>query len=367
MKSFLAVLVGLGWVSVSGAEAPWRSELEAVRKKGDLPALGAVLVWADGARELAVVGERKRGSGVAVTEADQWHLGSDTKAMTAVLAALAVKDGSLRWETSLGEVFKVTEAEAPVAAATLDQLLRHRAGVAANLSWGDYARAGEAARREVVAELAKIKVRQVGTYSYSNTGYVLAGAMVEAVGQASWESQLQQRVFTPLGITSAGFGGLGTPGEIDQPWPHAANGKPLPKNGPAVDNPPVMGPAGTVHLNLADGGLWLQEWLRGLAGKGTLLDAETYRRLATVQGEGNYAAGWLVLTRKWGGRVLTHAGSNTMNFCVIWLCPEKGFALLVVCNQGGDDAEEACDEAAGLLIKRALSKAEALSAGAGAR
>jgi len=29
-------------------------------------------------------------------------------------------------------------------------------------------------------------------------------------------------------LTSAGFGGTGTPGKVDQPWPHAADGQPEP-------------------------------------------------------------------------------------------------------------------------------------------
>ena len=51
------------------------------------------------------------------------------------------------------------------------------------------------------------------------------------------------------------------------------------------------------------------------------------------------------------GRVLTHAGSNTMWFCVVWIAPERDFAVLVACNQGGDTASKACDEAAGKLIR----------------
>jgi hypothetical protein len=50
--------------------------------------------------------------------------------------------------------------------------------------------------------------------------------------------------------------------------------------------------------------------------------------------------------------VLTHAGSNTMNYAVVWMAPKRDFAALVCTNQGGDAAAKACDEAAGALIKR---------------
>jgi hypothetical protein len=48
--------------------------------------------------------------------------------------------------------------------------------------------------------------------------------------------------------------------------------------------------------------------------------------------------------------VYSHAGSNTMNYAVIWLAPKRDFAVLVVTNQGGSDATTGTDEAAAALI-----------------
>jgi hypothetical protein len=62
--------------------------------------------------------------------------------------------------------------------------------------------------------------------------------------------------------------------------------------------------------------------------------------------------GWIVTERKWGGgKVLTHNGSNTMNYSVAWVAPKRKFAVLVCTNQGGEEAAKACDEAAGTLIR----------------
>ena len=72
-----------------------------------------------------------------------------------------------------------------------------------------------------------------------------------------------------------------------------------------------------------------------------------------------YAMGWVVDQRPWaGGRVLTHNGSNTMWFCVTWIAPERDFAVLVTCNEGGDDAAKACDEASAALIQDHLAHAK---------
>jgi len=47
-------------------------------------------------------------------------------------------------------------------------------------------------------------------------GYVIVGAMIEKVTKSSWEKEIQKEIFGPLGMTSAGFGGVGTPGKVDQ-------------------------------------------------------------------------------------------------------------------------------------------------------
>ena len=48
--------------------------------------------------------------------------------------------------------------------------------------------------------------------------------------------------------------------------------------------------------------------------------------------------------------MISHSGSNTMWYCVVWASPEKGFAVLVATNIGGDAAAKAADKAAGTLI-----------------
>jgi CubicO group peptidase (beta-lactamase class C family) len=163
---------------------------------------------------------------------------------------------------------------------------------------------------------------------------------------------MREIIFKPLGMTNCGFGGVGTPGKIDQPWPHEADGKPRPSNGPAADNAPVLGPAGTVHCSIADWSKFIADQLRGARGSGTLLKPETYKALHTPRPGQNYAFGWGVTTRVWaGGTALQHSGSNTMNFCVLWLAPLRDVAVLAVTNQGGDKGREATDEAVVAMIK----------------
>ncbi|MEZ5386884.1 MAG: serine hydrolase domain-containing protein [Prosthecobacter sp.] len=339
----------------------WQTKLEDIRTRYDLPGLGAAIVNLEGCQSLAVTGLRKKGAAPQVTPADQWHLGSNTKAMTSTLAAIAVAEGRLRWDSTLGEVFPRQRdlKKSPLAAATLTHLLSHWSSLPANAIWGllsvsgaGKVRAQRATALELAARLPDLPAP--GTrHEYSNFGYVLAGHMLEEVWNASWEDLMRKRLFTPLGIKNAGFGGTGTPGKVDQPWPHDDKSQPMPQNGPLIDNPAVLGPAGTVHMTLEDWSRFIAAHLAGRAGKGTLLkEATAWEHLHTpVQASVNYAFGWIAVDRPWGGKVLTHSGSNTMNRSVTWLAPEKGFAAIACTNTGAENAAKALDDVAGLLIQ----------------
>jgi CubicO group peptidase (beta-lactamase class C family) len=304
------------------------------------------------------------------------------------LIGVLVEQGKLDWKTTLEQVFPDIAAGFPpeMRRVSLLHLLSHRAGLPANLPWFALAKPDKSLREqrlEAVKMLANIKLLSDpgSAYLYSNLGYVVVGAVVERTLSTSWEEAITKLVFEPLGMTSAGFGGLGTPGLIDQPWGHNPDGKPVPKNGPAVDNPAVLGPAGTVHATLRDWAKFIGDQIRGARGGKSLLKPKTYTKLHTPPFGGDYALGWLLTERDWGGgTVMTHAGSNTMNYAVVWMrsptvqrapaapidgrsdarrietpdglrAPKGDLAVLVVTNQGGPAAATACDAAAGALIK----------------
>jgi len=336
--------------------------LEPIRVKHRFPALGGAIVTSKGLAAMAVTGVRKYGTDVAAEPDDLWHLGSDTKAMTAAWIAHVIRRGAgrtLRWESTIGDLLPRETAGAPDAfrGITLVQLLSHRAGLAANIDWQRASRAADTPRAQRLVAVQTAANTPLASppgsrYEYSNLGYVLAATMAEQASGEAWEDGIRSAIFNPLGMRSAGFGGLGTPGKIDQPWPHADTGKPEGRNGPLVDNPEVMGPAGTVHCSLADWARFIADQLAGLAGHGALFAPEIYTRLHTAPLGGDYAFGWLVAERPWAnGTVYTHAGSNTMNYAVVWMAPKRDFAVLVTTNQGGEDAARGTDEAAAALIQ----------------
>jgi CubicO group peptidase (beta-lactamase class C family) len=232
---------------------------------------------------------------------------------------------------------------------TVLQLLSHHSGLKPNPDLALYGGAdGPRERLRLVKdELSKAPQRKPGThYEYSNLGYSIVGAITERITGKSWEQSMQDEVFGPLGMKSVGFGGTGTPGQVDQPWGHYQDGQPVSGNGPAMDNPPVLSPAGRVHCTIQDWARFIADQLRGERGEPALLQPASYRKLHTPPFEGEYALGWLAVERAWGGgTVLNHAGDNTMNFANVWVAPRRDLAVLVCVNQSGHTAFQASDEA----------------------
>ena len=336
--------------------------LKPVRQKFNMPAMAAAVVTSDGIKFAGAVGVRKRGTEIPVALDDLWHLGSDGKIMTSTLIARLVERGQLRWDTTLAEVFPdlAPQMHPDFRRVTLLELLSHHAGLPANLDLREYSGddAPQLRLRAVRQELAKKPESVPGKkYFYSNLDYIIAAAAVEKTTGRTWEKVIAEEVFDPLQMHSAGFGGTGTPGKTDQPWPHTEDGVPTAANGPEMDNPPVMGPAGRIHLTIQDWGKFVQDQLRGARGEAALLKPESYQTLQTQPFGGEYALGWIVADRGWGGgKVLNHGGDNTMNFANVWVAPKKDFAILVCINQGGDKAFEASDAAVVALMQLVQKK-----------
>lgn len=312
----------------------------------DLPALGAAWVDHDGLRGLGATGLRRADEdGLEainqVTAADRWHLGSDTKAMTATELAMTVDEGLLAWETTVPEAFPGLPVDPGWNAITLLDLVHHRGGADSDLAqdhpdiWaGLWERDDGCAARQWFAEqlLADPPSEPVGTYVYSNAGYMLVGTAIENATGQCWQDHIEARLFEPLGMDDCGFG---APQGDEQPWGHVVGSdgalESVPPTRTGSDNPPGLGPAGTVHCSLASWAAFAELHLDAARGEPRLVSAEGFERLHTP--EGSYAGGWGVSTTD-RGLTLMHAGSNTMWYAWAVIEPEQDRAWLVTTNAG---------------------------------
>lgn len=359
------------------------SQLEDIRAKYELPSLAAAVTKGGRIVAKGVTGKRMLGGEVATKIDDRFHLGSDTKAMTATIAAMMVEDGKLSWTSTIGDVLGpdmpgLTTAFSKI---TLEQLLSHSSGIPTDdeelielyFSAKGYDYSIQGYRRHIIAAWGSKhspKVPEGSPFQYANFGYVIAGAMIEKVSGEAWESLITTRIFELLGLTTAGLGPQATFGRYDAAIGHKIDddGKIIPMPwGPAADVPAVIGPAGTAHMSISDFAIWA-DWNAGGGRRGPALvkpeSVERLHRAVVTTPEiknpkpgtpktGQYALGWGLAKMDWTSRpVLTHNGSNSLNLATILVDPADDLGIVVTTNFPGEKADAAVLEMAEWLYRR---------------
>lgn len=339
--------------------------LDRIRDAHEIPALAAAAIDEDNIVAIGVSGFRKADGEEHVLLDDRWHLGSCTKSMTASVAAMLVEEGKLRWDSTIGEVLgkDCVNMHPDWRDVTMEQLLVHRGGAPHDASpdiWtvacGRLGTPSEQRLAFIQGLLVHPPEKPPGTHwIYSDSGYSIVGTMMERVTGQPWETLMRERLFEPLGMTSAGFGEPATAGVVDQPWGHRGYVAPYTPiaPGPDADNPPAIGPAATVHCSITDFARYARWHVAGARGEGWLLSPESFEKLHTPPPEQQYAMGWAVTHRKWaGGVALMHNGENEMFYAVMWLGPGENTAFVAACNADGVMAADACNDAIRMLINR---------------
>jgi CubicO group peptidase (beta-lactamase class C family) len=356
------------------------SILDPYLKEFGLPAVSAAVFKNGDVIAVGVVGTRRAGENIPVTIDDKFHLGSDSKAFTALLAGMYVQQGKLRWDSTLAGIFPELKdkMDPEFAKITVEELLSHSSGLADNdlldLVNRSYQQDGnmDDVRYWMLKETAPkpLDHPRGSKFSYSNLGYTLAGAILERLSGKTWEELVEQKIIEPMGLKTAGFGPQASLGKVDEPLGHAiVDGKPKPMlAGPNGDNPLILGPAGTMHMSVLDFAKWVA-WHAGEGKHGPpLVSAEILKKLhtpvidvgerkdaapGTPKSGGGYALGWGQLKTNWAAEpAITHTGSNTVNLATAYFWPGDDFGFVVMTNISGQPADEALLKLAQELYKQ---------------
>ncbi len=329
--------------------------------------MGAATVR-DGGISIAVAGRRRVDREARLLDGDSFHLGSDTKAMTASVVARLVDRSVLRWDETLPEALPdIAEAMDPAfRSVTLDMLMRHVAGLPTGGAFTPEFTAGFDDEHWPIAKqrawmaarfLSRPPTEPPGTrFAYSNYDYLILGHVLEHATGRTWEELVREEVFAPLAMVGCGFGPTSTAANPDGNWGHDV------KDGAYVpteeDNPPLIGPAGTVHCPLA-------AWARfaaahagnGPAGWLTPGSLDHLHQPAAFAGDPpgkDIALGWGI-TRTDPPR-LTHSGSNGYNQAEIVVIPRLRAAVLVTCNAGDEQAHAAARDMLDELVQEVMAR-----------
>jgi CubicO group peptidase (beta-lactamase class C family) len=262
-----------------------------------------------------------------------FQIGSITKTVTATIAMQLVNQGELDLDAPIRRYLpELRLADEDVASrVTMRHLLTHTGGW-----YGDYftdPSRGDDALERVLPELAELpQLAPLGEiFSYCNSGFYIAGRVLEVLTGKPYESAARELVLEPLGMTSSFF----LPEEV---MSHRfavghrhAGGKTV------VARPWALARAASAAGGIASSVSDLLRYARFHLGREAgPLDAESIVRMrepqfATGEPGRSVAITWYV--REVDGMVLVeHEGGTNGQLSLFSIAPEAGFALVILTN-----------------------------------
>lgn len=320
---------------------------DSIRMAFSIPEICYAVVDAQSIIEAAATGKHSIALPDTASLDDRFHIGSNTKAMTAFVIAKYVEKGKLKWTTKFFDVYPEwkEKSKPDYANITLQDLLSHRAGIHPFQGEGDplipdYKGTHQEKRKQFgqfVLTLAPVMPDRTNPFVYSNAGYTLATLMLEKVTGKTWE-QLIEKVFNKDLKLNVKLSWPENQKNQDT-WGHSTeNGvlKPIPST---FDyHLDYTEPAGDINIKLTDYVKFLQLNLSGLAGKDNYLKSTTYRFMH--KGVENYSLGWFNIYEN-GNELSVHSGTGAFTyFTIVHIDRQKGRAYAIFTNSFNDNTQQ---------------------------
>lgn len=328
--------------------AHWQRRLTALAERHSVPgaALGILRVAAGRDDELveAACGVLNKNTGVEATTDSLFQIGSITKVWTATLAMQLADEGLIDLDAPVSEVLPELRLADPdvTKQLTMRHLLTHTSGIDGDV-FTDTGR-GDDCVEKYVAQLTEVSQNHPlgATWSYCNSGFALAGRVIEKLTGGTWDKALTDRVVAPLGLEHT----VTLPEEAllhRAAVGHVSEGTEAPERAPAWTLPRSMGPAGLICSTPADVLAFARMHLTGgLAPDGTrLLSEASAAAMTELQADlpdkytlgDSWGLGWIRFG--WNGRRLFgHDGNTIGQSAFLRVLPDEGLAVTLLTNGG---------------------------------
>jgi len=267
----------------------------------------------------------------------RFRIASITKTFTAVVVLQLVEEGKFTLSSTVAELLPYYRQDTG-RRITIRHLLSHTCGLPNYLAREGFV---EEASKERLSTKAFVEKYCMGNLEfdpgtrqrYTNTGFFVLGAIVEAVTGRPFQNVLRERVLDPAGLHQTAWGNAPLPGAGIAMGYDRIDGVLRPS--PDMD-PVLLGAAGALTSTTGD----LFRWDRALA-SGELLSVEMKRRMF-MPVMGNYALGWTVKTLPVGPDeapriVIGHDGGISGHLTRFWRIPKDGICIVLFSNAWDND------------------------------
>jgi CubicO group peptidase (beta-lactamase class C family) len=279
-------------------------------------------------------GTLNKDTGVQATPDSLFQIGSVTKVWTATLLMRQIERGRLTLDTPVAEVlpeFRVADPEV-TKAVTVRHLLSHTSGIDGDL-FLDTGRGDDCVEKYVEACADLAQNHPLGaTQSYCNSGFSIAGRILEKLEGKRWDDVLREQIVEPLGLTHTWT----LPEDVLRF--RAAMGHLDGKTAPVWGLMRSAGPAGLICSRPADVVAFARAHLEG-----GLLDDPRAMWEPQIDIPNPYALGkqWGIgwILDEWDGhQVISHGGNTIGQHAMLWAVPDTGTIVCVTANGGHSGA-----------------------------
>lgn len=355
MHKLIVTTIGIGLFHLAAmAQKPADPRLkgldlfaEKILKDFQAPGVSIAVVEKDKVVYTGGFGFRDVEKKLPVTANTLFAIGSCTKAFTASMLGMLVKEGSVDLDKPVRDYlpelkFKNDYTNKHI---TLRDMMSHRSGLPRHdASWYG----STATRNELLARIEYLEpsaeLRQV--YQYNNFMFMAQGVVLEKLTGKSWEQNMKERIFTPLGMTvsTTSIGDMEKSG--DRSLAYALENK-VSKVIP-YRNIDAIGPAGSINSSANDMANWLITWINGGKFKGKEIIPQSFAAQAItpqvntgggVPGKINpdihfnaYGLGWGMVSYRGHYRV-EHSGGIDGFITTTGFFPSDSIGIFVVSSQ----------------------------------
>ena len=295
-----------------------------IMERQHIPGMAVVILRNNQVQEIKGYGVADLETQQPVTPDTKFAIGSITKPFTAMAIMMLVEEGKVDLDQPISRY--LTELPEEWEALTLRQLLSHTSGISENGFW----RKREQPNDFLKNTQATLDFPTGESWMYSNSGFYVAGLILEQVTGQTYENFMQDRIYTPLGMTQ-------TQAKL-APSPTLATGyfwNERRERYKAVGDLPKINPFAFSAGNIISTARDMAKWSQALNQK-TLLSAESYQHLWTTTPLKNgrivqHGLGWFI--DNFNGHSWMQHGGNVAGYSSGLLrAPDEQLDVIILSN-----------------------------------
>lgn len=288
-----------------------------------------------------------------VTADTLFAIGSSTKAFTTLTMATLVDEGKLDWDKPVRTFLPGFQMYSPETTAMITprDLVTHRSGLPRHdLIWyNNFTNS----RKEIVERLRYLEPNEQlrAKWQYNNLMFLTAGYLIESITGKTWEDNVRERIFSPLGMARSNFSVAESQKDPDYALPYKEDDDDKIVLMPFRDIT-MIGPAGSINSSANEMAKWVQLHLsngtvggKKILGPATLADLHAPQMVIGAPSDrpeitpGSYALAWFV--DGYRGHTRVEHGGNIDGFsALVTFLPQDDLGLVILTNKNGTGVPE---------------------------